>query len=87
MLASGFTLPRTTTLIILVRGRATYRQAFLEMLDYYLDQADQTQGNPPISRAAGLRRQLSGVDLPEERTVAQFERLIGASGTGISACR
>ncbi len=28
-------------------GEETYKQAFLEMLDYYLDQVDQTQGNPP----------------------------------------
>lgn len=25
----------------------TYRQAFLEMIDYYLDLADKTQGNAP----------------------------------------
>lgn len=55
----------------------TYRQVFLEMLDYYLDQMDATQGNPSIWQS---RWNCDGSfwiwTYEKNRTAAQFERLI-----------
>ena len=56
---------------------ATYRQAFLEMLDYYLDQADATEGNPADFQS---RWNCDGSfwiwTYEKNRTAAQFQRLI-----------
>jgi alpha-mannosidase len=56
---------------------ATYRQAFLEMLDYYLDLADATQSNPPEYQS---RWNCDGSfwlwTYEKNRTAAQFQRLM-----------
>lgn len=56
---------------------ATYRQAFLDMLDYYLDLADSTEGNPAEYQS---RWNCDGSfwvwEYERNRTPAQFERLI-----------
>lgn len=58
-------------------GEETYQQAFLEMLDFYLDQADQTQGNPSDFQS---RWNCDGSfwiwTYEKNRTAAQFNRLI-----------
>jgi alpha-mannosidase len=55
-----------------------YRAAFLEMLDYYLDQIDATAGNPPPYQA---RWNCDGSfwlwTYEKNRSAAQFDRLIG----------
>ncbi|MBM4028758.1 MAG: hypothetical protein FJ280_25695, partial [Planctomycetes bacterium] len=55
-----------------------YRAAFLEMLDYYLDQIDATIGDPSPYQA---RWNCDGSfwlwTYEKNRTAAQFERLIG----------
>ncbi|MBC8167969.1 MAG: glycoside hydrolase, partial [Bryobacteraceae bacterium] len=55
----------------------TYRQAFLEMIDYYLDLADKTQGNAPEHQS---RWHCDGSfwiwTYQHNRTPAQFQRLI-----------
>ena len=59
-------------------GESTYRQAFLNTLDYYLDQADATQGNPADFQS---RWNCDGSfwiwTYEKNRTAAQFERLMG----------
>lgn len=56
---------------------ATYRQAFLDMLDYYLDQADATANEPPQYQA---RFNVDGSfwlwTYERQRTPAQFARLM-----------
>lgn len=58
-------------------GEETYKQAFLEMLDYYLDLADQTQGNPPDFQS---RWNCDGSfwvwTYEKNRTTVQFKRLM-----------
>lgn len=58
-------------------GESTYRQAFLDMLDYYLNQADATQGNPSDFQG---RWNCDGSfwiwTYEKNRTPAQFNRLI-----------
>lgn len=56
---------------------ATYRQAFLTMIDYYLDKMDQTAANPPDRQ---MRWNCDGSlwmwEYEKNRTPAQFERFM-----------
>jgi alpha-mannosidase len=58
-------------------GEDEYRQAFLDMIDYYLDQVDATQGDPADFQG---RWSCDGSfwvwTYEKNRTTAQFERLI-----------
>jgi len=56
---------------------ATYRQAFLSMIDYYLDKMDETAGDPSDSQ---MRWNCDGSlwmwEYQKNRTPAQFERML-----------
>ncbi len=60
-----------------------YRRAFLEMLDYYLDQADATRGAPPAHQS---RWNCDGSfwlwTYERNRSAADFDRLIGRIRSG-----
>jgi len=61
----------------------TYRQAFLEMLDYYLDLADATEGeDPPYQSRFNTDGTLWVRVYEEERTPAQFQRLVARIKSG-----
>jgi alpha-mannosidase len=56
---------------------ATYRAAFLEMLDYYLDKADSTAGNaPPYQSRWNCDGSFWVWEYERNRNAAQFQRLI-----------
>ena len=61
----------------------TYRQAFIEMIDYYLDLADKTRNNPPEHQS---RWHCDGCiwywTYEHNKTPAEFERLIDATRDG-----
>ena len=62
---------------------ATYRQAFLNMLDYYLNLADQTAGNPsPYQSRWNCDGSFWMWTYEKNRSPAQFQRLIGRIADG-----
>ena len=60
-----------------IADEATYRQAFLTMIDYYLNKMDETQSNPPDSQ---MRWSCDGSlwmwEFERNRSPAQFDRFI-----------
>ena len=55
----------------------TYRQAFLEMIDYYLDQADKTSADPPAQQSRwSCDGNLWMWTYEKYKTAAQFERFL-----------
>lgn len=59
----------------------TYRQAYLEMVDYYLDQADRTAGEAADHQARwNCDGSLWMWTYEKNRTAAQFKRFVGRCG-------
>ena len=64
-------------------SEATNRQAFLDMIDYYLDLKDATAGNPPDYQSRfNCDSALMLRVYQEQRTPAQFNRLLDAIRSG-----